>query len=80
MANRGFSIIVPTDLRSVDPTCTSNLTPTTCVAFQDMIQSLLSNPRNSVPPSAKTLIFWINDGGTFNKGWLKLEGIDWTAS
>jgi hypothetical protein len=23
---------------------------------------------------------WLNDGGIFNKGWLKVEGIDWTAS
>jgi iron complex outermembrane receptor protein len=80
VSNRGFSIIVPKDLLPMDPTCTSNLTPTTCVTFEDMVQSLLSNPRNSVTPQAKTLIYWINDGGTFNKGWIKLEGIDWTAS
>jgi hypothetical protein len=23
---------------------------------------------------------WINDGGSFNKGWLKMEGVDWQAS
>ena len=31
-------------------------------------------------PQTKTLIFWINDGGTFNKGWIKLDGIDFQAS
>ena len=79
-ASRGFSIIVPKDLQSFDPTCTSNLTPTTCATFQDMVTSLLSNPRNTVPPGARSLIYWINDGGTFNKGWLKLSGLDWSMS
>ena len=23
---------------------------------------------------------WINDGGTFNRGWLKLDGVDYSAS
>jgi hypothetical protein len=34
----------------------------------------------SNPPEARTLIYWINDGGTMNKGWQKTEGIDWQAS
>jgi outer membrane receptor protein involved in Fe transport len=77
---RGFSYIVPTDLVGVDPACTNNLTPTTCPTFQQMISSLLANPRNVVPVGERSNIFWINDGGTFNKGDIKLSGIDWVAS
>jgi hypothetical protein len=41
---------------------------------------MLADPRNSVPLAALTSIYWLNDGGIFNKGWLKIDGIDWTAS
>jgi hypothetical protein len=30
--------------------------------------------------AAQTLIYWINDGGTMNKGWQTTKGIDFTAS
>ena len=69
-----FAFLVPTDFAN-NPNlpgyagCTSNLLPTTCAPFQDAVQGLLDNPRNTVDPQAKTLIFWINDGGTFNKGY-----------
>src|SRR5258708_21645526 len=45
-----------------------------------MILGLLSNGRNPVPFNALTRIYWINDGGTMNKGWQKTQGIDWSAS
>jgi outer membrane receptor protein involved in Fe transport len=67
-----FAMLVPTDFAN-NPNlpgyaaCTSNLLPTTCLPFQNAVQGLLDNPRNSVDPQAKTLIYWINDGGTFNK-------------
>ena len=79
-----FAFIVPTDY--LDTTaegaaaCTNNLLPTTCAPFQAAVQDLINNPRAAIDPQAKTLIFWINDGGAFNKGWLKMEGIDWSAS
>ena len=79
-ANRGFAYIVPTDLFGVNPACNNNLTPTTCPEFETMVAKMLANPRNATPVSALTNIQWVNDGGTFNKGWLKVEGIDWTAS
>jgi outer membrane receptor protein involved in Fe transport len=79
-----FAFLVPTDwLDSPLPgaaACTSNLLPTTCQPFQDAVNSLLSHPRAAVDPQARTLIMWINDGGTFNKGWLKLDGIDFSGS
>ena len=80
-----FAFLVPTDFAN-NPNlagyaeCTSNLLPTTCAPFQAAVQGLLNNPRAAVDPQAKTLIFWINDGGTFNKGWIKMDGIDFSAS
>ncbi len=76
----GFSYIVPTDLIGVDAACNNNLTPTTCPEFQSMVAKILADGRNPVPQAAQTNIYWINDGGTFNKGWQKTEGIDWNAS
>ena len=61
--------------------CTSNLLPTTCAPFQDAVTGSASPiPEPQIDPQAKTLIMWINDGGLFNKGWLKLDGIDCQAS
>ena len=80
-----FAFLVPTDFAN-NPNlpgyadCTSNLLPTTCLPFQNAVQGLLNNPRNTVDPQAKTLIYWINDGGTFNKGYIKMDGIDFSAS
>ena len=80
-----FAYLVPTDFANNpnlpgSAACTTNLLPTTCLPFQEAVQGLLNNPRATVDPQAKTLILWINDGGTFNKGWLKLDGIDFSAS
>jgi iron complex outermembrane receptor protein len=82
---QGFAFLVPTDFAN-NPNwpgyagCTSNLLPTTCQPFMDAVTGLIANPRNTVDPQAQTLIFWVNDGGTFNKGWLKIDGIDWNVS
>ena len=78
--SNGFSYIVPTDLVGVDAACNNNLTPTSCPEFEDLVARMLANPRNPVPLQALTNIYWLNDGGTFNQGWLKVEGVDWTAS
>jgi outer membrane receptor protein involved in Fe transport len=77
-----FAFIVPTDYAGVagGAACTSNLLPTTCQPFQDAVQSLIAHPRAQIDAAAKTLIMWINDGGVFNKGWIKMEGIDWSWS
>jgi iron complex outermembrane receptor protein len=77
-----FAFLVPTDYAG-DPNgagCTNNLLPTTCAPFQDAVQSLIAHPRAQIDAAAKTLIMWINDGGVFNKGWIKMEGIDWQWS
>jgi len=80
-----FAMLVPTDFANNPDlpgyaACTTNLLPTTCAPFQAAVQGLLDNPRNTVDPQAKTLIYWINDGGTFNKGNIKIEGIDFQGS
>jgi iron complex outermembrane receptor protein len=77
-----FAFIVPTDYAAVPggAGCTNNLLPTTCAPFQDAVQSLIAHPRAQIDAAAKTLIMWINDGGSFNKGWLKMEGVDWSWS
>jgi len=80
----GFVYLVPSDLR--DPNTNAqlcagmDLTPWLCPQFQDMIRRAISQPNNTVPPTAQTLIYWLNDGGTFNKGWQRNEGIDYQAS
>ena len=76
----GFSYIVPTDLIGADPACNNNLTPTSCPEFESMVQKILNDGRNPVPQAALTNVYWINDGGTFNKGFQKVEGIDFNAS
>src|SRR6185503_7143518 len=79
-----FAYLVPTDWLGSglpgDSGCTNNLTPTTCLPFQTAVTGLIQNPRAALDPQAQTLILWINDGGTFNKGWLKLDGVDWNWS
>ena len=79
----GFAYIVPTDLAKagVDVAgCSNNNTPTTCPEFEAMVNKLLANPRNPVPPQIATSVLWINDGATFNAGFIKLSGLDFTAS
>jgi hypothetical protein len=58
----------------------NNLNPSTCAAFESMVNGLIANPRSSATPGAASSILFINDGGTFNKGWLKVSGIDFNAS
>jgi outer membrane receptor protein involved in Fe transport len=78
-----FAVLVPTDWATSGlpgaAGCTNNLLPTTCAPFQEAVTGLLANPRSGLDPQARTLILWINDGGTFNKGWSKLDGVDFQA-
>ena len=91
----GFAYIVPTDLAFLhtapgDLQCHNNNTPGSsdaigaptagCPEFEAMIVGILANPRNTIPAAELTKILWINDGGSFNKGWMKMQGIDFTAS
>jgi outer membrane receptor protein involved in Fe transport len=73
----GFAFIVPSD---VGCPAEQNATPWLCDNFQDIVTRVLSYQGNPVPPEARTLIYWVNDGGTQNKGWQRTEGVDWSAS
>ena len=79
-----FAFLVPTDWLGSglpgDSLCTDNLHPTTCAPFQNAVRGLLVNPRAAVDPQAQTLVMWINDGGDFNKGWQKTDGLDFSFS
>jgi outer membrane receptor protein involved in Fe transport len=95
-ATRGFAYIVPTDLAFLhtaagDLQCHNNGTPGNlnapinavtagCPEFEAMVVGMLANPRNTVPVGELSKILWLNDGGTFNSGFRKMQGIDWTAS
>ena len=92
--NKGFAYIVPTDLAFLhaapgDLQCHNNNTPGNvaigaatagCPEFEAMVVGILADPRNSVPVGEQTKVLWLNDGGTFNVGYQKMQGIDWTAS
>jgi hypothetical protein len=94
--NRGFAYIVPTDLAFLhtaagDLQCHNNNTPANltaaigaatagCPEFEQMVVGILADPRNTVPVAEQTKVLWLNDGGTFNIGYQKMQGIDWTAS
>ena len=53
---------------------------TGCPEFEAMVLAILADPRNPVPVSEQTNVLWLNDGGNFNVGYQKMQGIDWTAS
>jgi len=79
----GFVYLVPSDLH--DSTgkalCPGmDATPQLCAPFQAMITAALAEPTNTIPSTAQTLLFWLNDGGTINRGWQKNEGVDYSVS
>lgn len=79
----GFSYIVPTDIAKagVDVAgCSNNNTPATCPEFENMVRAILNDPQNPVPPSILTSVLWLNDGAIANWGWIKQQGIDFSAS
>jgi outer membrane receptor protein involved in Fe transport len=58
----------------------ANLVPSACPGFMRSVASLMANPRAAVDVAAQTITYFINDGGIFNQGWQKLQGIDWNWS
>jgi hypothetical protein len=58
----------------------ANLVPSACPQWMTAVNGILLNPRSQADPLAKTLVYYINDGATFNQGWLKLDGIDFNVS
>jgi outer membrane receptor protein involved in Fe transport len=80
----GYVFVTPEDLRDPltnDQLCAGqNATPWLCAPFQDIVRRALAHPRNEVPATLQTLVYWINDGGAMNTGWQRTEGIDWQVS
>ena len=58
----------------------ANLVPSACPQWMDAVDTIMSNPRSGVVPSARTLVYWLNDGGTFDIGWQKIDGVDFNVS
>jgi iron complex outermembrane receptor protein len=79
----GYHYIVPSDLHLLDPACNlaANAKPTLCPEFEAMVQGILTNNLNSaVSTAAATSVYFIDDGGTVNTGWRKVQGIDFSGS
>jgi len=72
----GFVYLVPSNVGCPG----MDATPWLCANFQDMVRLALAHPTDTVPATAQTLIYWINDGGTMNAGWQRTNGIDFAAS
>jgi iron complex outermembrane receptor protein len=80
----GFVFTTPEDLR--DPITNAqlcagqNATPWLCAPFQDIVTRSLNHAADPVPSEARTLIYWINDGGVMNSGFQTTKGIDFQWS
>ena len=75
--NQRFHYILPSDLGCP---VAANANPASCAPFETMVNAVLADSNNVAPLNSTTSIFWINDGSTVNVGFLKVEGVDWTAS
>ncbi len=75
--NDTFHFITPSDLGCP---VGQNATPALCAPFQLMVGRILADPNNVAPLTSQTSIYWINDGGTVGAGFLRVQGVDWTAS
>ena len=58
----------------------ANLVPSACPQFMQAVRGIIANPRAAVDPGATTLVYFINDGSSFNQGWVKLDGVDFNIS
>jgi len=45
-----------------------------------MVKANLADRNAAIDPSNITSVYWINDGSTVGSGFLKVDGIDWSAS
>ena len=76
-----FHFILPSDLGCP---VAANANPTTCAPFETMVRAALTDGIS--PPdviggiSQIGNVYWLNDSGTANSGFLKVQGVDWNAS
>jgi iron complex outermembrane receptor protein len=72
-----FHFIVPSDLGCP---VAANANPTTCAPFEKMATAALADPNSTEPVSVISNIYWLSDGSTVGSGFLKVQGVDWSAS
>lgn len=72
-----FHFILPSDLGCP---VAANTNPTTCAPFEKMVTAILSDPNADSDISQLTNVYWLDDAGTANSGFLHVEGVDWNAS
>jgi len=75
--NQRYHYILPSD---VGCPVAANANPKSCAPFEAMAAAALLWPTSGVDIGQLTNIDWISDSGTTNKGFLRVEGIDWNAS
>ena len=72
-----YHIILPSDLGCP---VADNMNPTLCAPFETMVLGTLTDPQSTAPASQLTNVYWINDSGTTNAGFLHVNGVDWGGS
>jgi len=72
-----YHYIVPSDLGCP---VSANANPKSCVPFEIMALGTLTVPQSTSATDQLTNIYWINDSGTTNQGFVHVEGVDWNAS
>lgn len=74
-----FHFIVPSDLGCP---VSANAHPTTCAPFEKMVTAAISDPSNDIGGdlTQASNVYWMNDTGTTNSGFIHVTGVDWNAS
>ncbi|HEX5280567.1 MAG TPA: TonB-dependent receptor plug domain-containing protein [Micropepsaceae bacterium] len=72
-----YHIILPSDLGCP---VADNANPTLCPPFENMVLGTLTDPQSTSSASQLTNVYWINDSGTTNAGFLHVNGVDWGGS
>jgi TonB dependent receptor len=76
-ATQRYHYIVPSDLGCP---VAANANPTSCAPFESMVVTALSQPQSTSDLTQVSNVYWINDSGSVNQGFLHVEGVDWNAS
>ncbi len=74
-----FHFVLPSDLGCP---VAANAHPTTCAPFEKMVTAAIMDPNNDIGGDLTQVsnVYWMNDTGTTNSGFIHVEGLDWNAS
>lgn len=72
-----FHFIVPSDIGCP---VSANANPATCAPFEKMVTTALLDPNADADISQLSSVYWINDSGTTNDGFIHVEGVDFNGS